>query len=498
MYDKLLAELKRLVEAGKESDFKILLNRNNLSKEEDNIASLLNEAINNYRNSMEYTLMKYKLTSSALNIALWDMDVVSKDVLSPDNKISWSQEFRNMLGFTDENDFPNILSSWSGRLHPKDRDRTFKAFTAHIKDTAGKTPYSIEYRLMMKDGNYRFFHAFGTTLRDEKGKPIRVAGALEDINEKKMLENEIERKNEFNHVLFNAAPAGLTVFDENFNPIDCNNAALQIFACMEKEYFLNNYWEVFSPVYQPDGRRSIEKAAVIKTNAFSTERTNFEWMHRTLNGEQLPVESTLTPFYLNEEKFIISFYYDLRRIKKMEKEIQHLEVEAEKIYYDALTGIYNRRFFDENIVSVIRALSRSGGALGLMMIDIDFFKTYNDTYGHSEGDNCLRIIAETLSKTITRTDDFAVRYGGEEFVVVLPNTNEYGVRLVAEKLLKNIQDLNIPHEKSNVANCVTISIGAITGKPEHNQNAEDYIKRADEMMYISKQNGRNRYTFSYF
>jgi len=88
-----------------------------------------------------------------------------------------------------------------------------------------------------------------------------------------------------------------------------------------------------------------------------------------------------------------------------------------------------------------------------------------------------------------------VRYGGEEFVVVLPNTDEYGARLLSEKLLQNIRDCGIPHEKNDVANCITISIGVISGKPEHTQTGEDYIKRADEMLYMSKQNGRNKYTF---
>ena len=117
------------------------------------------------------------------------------------------------------------------------------------------------------------------------------------------------------------------------------------------------------------------------------------------------------------------------------------------------------------------------------------------TYGHSEGDNYLKIVAETLSKSIARADDFVARYGGEEFAVVLPNTDEHGARTVAEKMLQSICDLNIPHEKSDAANYVTISIGVITGKPEHTQNMENYIKRSDEMLYVSKQSGRNRYTF---
>ncbi|MCL2009473.1 MAG: ATP-binding protein [Synergistaceae bacterium] len=141
----------------------------------------------------EYDIMKYKLTSDALNIALWDMDVVSGDPVNPNNKFVWSQEFRQMLGFSDKNDFPDLLHSWSDRLHPEDSERTLDAFAAHMNDHSGRTPYDIEYRLMMKNGNYRHFRALGATLRGDAGIPVRVAGALMDITEKKQTEEKARR-----------------------------------------------------------------------------------------------------------------------------------------------------------------------------------------------------------------------------------------------------------------------------------------------------------------
>jgi len=176
--------------------------------------------------------------------------------------------------------------------------------------------------------------------------------------------------------------------------------------------------------------------------------------------------------------------------------IRELEIENEKVFFDGLTNIYNRRFFDESITHIIKSLSRSGSTLSLMMIDVDFFKKYNDTYGHSAGDSCLKTVADVLSKNIPRIDDFVARYGGEEFVVVLPNTDENGARNVAERLLINIRKCNILHEKSDAANHVTISIGITTSSVEHTHTADDFIKRADKMLYKSKQNGRDRYTLS--
>ena len=166
-------------------------------------------------------------------------------------------------------------------------------------------------------------------------------------------------------------------------------------------------------------------------------------------------------------------------------------------YYDALTGIYNRRFFDKNVKRIIKSMSRTGGVLSLMMIDVDFFKNYNDTYGHDKGDNCLKIIAQALAQGLSRADDFVARYGGEEFVIVLPNTDENGARSIAAKLLENIRQCNLPHEKSDAGNSVTISIGITTGNVKYMQCGSDYVKQADKMLYISKQSGRNRYTFEH-
>ena len=181
----------------------------------------------------------------------------------------------------------------------------------------------------------------------------------------------------------------------------------------------------------------------------------------------------------------------------MEYRIASMLDDVKKIYYDGLTGIYNRRFFDENLDNLIQSLSRSGSALSLMMIDIDYFKKFNDTYGHSEGDKCLKIVADTLSKSMMRKDDYVARYGGEEFVVVLPNTDEDGARTVAEKLLLNIRNCGIPHEKSEISEYVSVSIGVTTGMADYRQIGDNYIRKADEMLYNSKNSGRNRYTFGY-
>jgi len=167
----------------------------------------------------------------------------------------------------------------------------------------------------------------------------------------------------------------------------------------------------------------------------------------------------------------------------------------DKVHFDALTGIYNRRFMEDSLKRILKSLARSGGTLSVLMMDVDFFKKYNDNYGHSEGDACLIAVAKALSASLSRADDFVARYGGEEFVVVLPDTDESGARVIAGRVLSNVRAQNIQHEKNEAADHVTISIGVTTSGVKQEQSGDDYIKQADKALYMSKQSGRNRYTF---
>ena len=168
---------------------------------------------------------------------------------------------------------------------------------------------------------------------------------------------------------------------------------------------------------------------------------------------------------------------------------------TDKMYHDPLTGIYNRRYLEDSLKRIANSLKRSGDVLSVMMVDIDYFKLYNDTYGHNEGDVCLKKVAETMENTLLRPDDIVARYGGEEFTVILPYTDEKGSRFIADKMLQNIRKLKIPHERSEVSKYVTISIGLTTINAEMSQNGEDYLKRADTALYRAKSNGRNQYVY---
>jgi diguanylate cyclase (GGDEF)-like protein/PAS domain S-box-containing protein len=296
-------------------------------------------------------------------------------------------------------------------------------------------------------------------------------------------------------LMLDATPFGCQIIDHNLTTIDCNEAVVKLFGFGNKQEFIERWLLECSPEYQPDGQRSDEKRFMVMKKAIEEGGCAFEWMHQKPDGTPLPAEITLTRVEYENSFVLLGCTRDLREIKEMAENVLYLKTEAEKIFIDPLTEIYNRRYLDENLKRVISSLSRSDAALSLMMIDIDHFKKYNDTYGHAKGDDCLKTVAATLKNSLTRADDFVVRYGGEEFAVVLPNTDRSGARLIAAKLLKNIQDRAIPHETSDVAAHVTVSIGVTSGAVRHTHSADYWLRLADEMLYKSKQEGRNRYNF---
>lgn len=165
--------------------------------------------------------------------------------------------------------------------------------------------------------------------------------------------------------------------------------------------------------------------------------------------------------------------------------------------YDGLTSIPNRRFFDERLEDEYLRAKRNGLPLGIIMMDIDHFKHFNDNYGHGEGDECLRKVARTISYVLARPADMVARYGGEEFVILLPETDSRGAGIVAEAVRAAVESLGIPHEYSPVADVVTISLGVSNSESQDpSANKTFLLKRADDALYQSKKNGRNRVTIA--
>jgi diguanylate cyclase (GGDEF)-like protein/PAS domain S-box-containing protein len=194
-----------------------------------------------------------------------------------------------------------------------------------------------------------------------------------------------------------------------------------------------------------------------------------------------------------EVEALIGFMFDISERKETEQKLLDLQKELEELSFkDGLTGVPNRRMLDSVLDKEWMSARRDKQPLSILLIDIDFFKQYNDFYGHIVGDDCLKQVAETLSNTATRARDFFARYGGEEFVMVLPETDAEAAQKIAERCQKFIFKLQIPHQQSDVSQLLTISIGTGTIVPTHSHDLRDFIDTVDRALYQAKQQGRNR------
>lgn len=191
----------------------------------------------------------------------------------------------------------------------------------------------------------------------------------------------------------------------------------------------------------------------------------------------------------HRENYLQSCLLELNRLELV-KQAEQMEILSRQ---DALTGLANRRYLDEVIRSEWNRAMRHETSLTVMMLDIDYFKKYNDTLGHLEGDKCLKQIAEGISSVAARSGDLAARYGGEEFFLVFAMTDEQQAITQAERLMQAIAQLALPHPASPVANIVTISVGVATIVPQLKDHLSDFVASADNALYKAKQEGRNQY-----
>ncbi len=174
------------------------------------------------------------------------------------------------------------------------------------------------------------------------------------------------------------------------------------------------------------------------------------------------------------------------------KEFEERNAELERLSsLDGLTGLFNRRYFDDNLVKEWKQAVRNNTELSLLIVDIDYFKNYNDYYGHLAGDDCLRKVAQSLYEALMRPSDIIARYGGEEFTAILPNTGSGGAARVARRMMESVAQLAIEHQASPVADTVTVSIGAASSFSDGKLSATSLLGRADKALYEAKKNGRN-------
>lgn len=260
-----------------------------------------------------------------------------------------------------------------------------------------------------------------------------------------------------------------------------NNAADAVFTG-ERVFLLQHLsGQIAISIDNALGYQSLEDKVAERTGHIETQKAALEEKNSQLQVRNVTIQA------LNER--LQSENWERRvaegQLQQANNELQRL------VMVDGLTHISNRRHFDQCLEIECQRLSRDMTPLALILCDIDYFKSYNDFYGHQAGDDCLKKVAQAIAGALRRPTDLAARYGGEEFAVIMPHTDDYGAIQVADLIRQAVINLQISHEGSQVAEYVTVSIGISTAMPFHTCSPTSLIKTADDALYQVKENGRN-------
>jgi diguanylate cyclase (GGDEF)-like protein/hemerythrin-like metal-binding protein/PAS domain S-box-containing protein len=386
----------------------------------------------------------------------------------------------HVIGATDEEFFDLSISN-----EPRINDR-------RVLDHGEKI--ETEETNITMTGGTRVYWSVKLPLQGPDGSIAGMCGISTDITERKKIEEAMRESEEKHRIMFMDSPdAYLIIRDGVF--VDCNRAS-EAMLRGDRTQIIGLTPDSLSPEFQPDGKKSAQSAEEKINDAFRNGSNTFEWLHRRLDGSDFFVEVTIASMLLEGKQTLFTSWRDITGRKQAEKALEESRCALEALSItDGLTGIANRRRFDEVLNQEYARHARSGAELSLIMLDIDHFKTFNDTYGHVAGDDCLRRIGRVIADCANRLTDLAARYGGEEFAYILPETDRAGAIVIAERIRRGIQVLAIPHRRSDTADCVTASLGVVTLRCTIGGSVFDIVSQADELLYRAKSRGRNRVEF---
>ncbi|HEY0827805.1 MAG TPA: diguanylate cyclase [Bacilli bacterium] len=288
-----------------------------------------------------------------------------------------------------------------------------------------------------------------------------------------------------------SANDAIILMDSNMNIISWNRGAQLIFNYSADEAIGQKISMIIPDHYRKAYHREIESLQQRVNTNTNIKTIELEGLQK--DGHVFPIEISMNDWASGGLLYFSSIIRDITKRREAENRLREANRLLQRLTgIDGLTEIANRRSFDEMYDREWREGARSSSPLSLIMCDIDFFKLYNDTYGHQGGDNCLKQVARSFDTVLKRPKDFAARYGGEEFIVLLPDTDEQGAFLMAQSIMQAIDDLKIPHIKSKASEYVTVSLGVATMIPNPLSQPNILIDYADKSLYKAKLHGRNR------
>lgn len=395
------------------------------------------------------------------HIGHWELDLIK-------NELYWSDEVYRIFGLKPQ-EFGATYEAFLHYIHPDDHELVNQAYAQSIADLS---PYQITHRVVTKNKEIKYVEERCEHII-QNGEVIKSIGTVLDITEKKEQEKKIQ---EYITLIDEEVITSSTDLEGDITYV--SNAFCKISGYNREELIGRNH----NIVRHPDMQESVY------TTMWQTIKSGGVWSGEIKNlkkdGGFYWVEAKISPIY-NVEGTKIG-YTAIRHDITDKKRIELISIT------DGLTGIYNRRHFNHIFDEVINRAKRENRWVNFLIMDIDHFKQYNDTYGHQMGDDVLKKVATALKGSLRRADDYCFRLGGEEFGILFNAKDAELAYSFAETVRSSIEELHIKHEKNTASAYITASMGLIAMPAEKISDMDEVYRKADELLYYAKEHGRNQ------
>lgn len=470
---RLLAESMRLYEAGERTHVSPLLpGSDEISRTAQEFDVMMDridknvEDIENARNILQLSEERWKFAVEGTGDGMWDWDIATGEAL-------FSKRWKQMLGY-DDSEFPNFASAWSDRIHPEDKSHVFSQLNDYLTDVS--THYAVEFRMQRKDGEWIWILARGLVVRrDNDGKPLRMIGSHSDITERKQSEAKIKLAAS----VFTSAREGILITDADGAIVEVNHTFCHITG-YEREEVLGKNPRIFQ-----SGRQLPEFYKAMWRDLLENNYWAGEIWNRRKTNEVYAVLLTISAVKDSASKtqHYVALFTDITPLKEHEEQLEHIA------HYDALTNLPNRVLLADRLQQAVLHAERRNCTLAVIYLDLDGFKSINDTYGHETGDELLITVSKRMKQALREGDTLA-RIGGDEFVAVLIDLEQINdCEPVLNRLLEAASATGIVN---GIELHVSASIG-VTFYPQDYSDADQLMRHADQAMYLAKQAGKNRY-----
>ena len=466
--------------------------------------------------ALEKSEERFKLMAWATKDAIWDWDLLT-------DQIWWGEGLQKIFHY------PSAITEsnaawWLEHIHPEDREKVTRTVDQALQ--GGMEFWSKEYRFQRKDGSYADIMDRSYILRDQSGAAYRMVGAMIDITERKYMESSLIQANEQMRRALNELQqrnretALLNEMGRSLQACQSAGEAYRIVADLTCQVFPQTAGALY--LFNPERTLVSE---VVSWGGLLTDRRRFspDECLSLRSGRTKPLGEAQAGeccIHIGKQGAAASFCLPLQvhgeilgilhlqsrqeeNLEESKRQLAYIIVEQvgmalsnlklrealrEQSIRDPLTGLYNRRYMEEALKQQMSRVTRQLHPLGIIMIDIDHFKRFNDNYGHATGDALLRELAQLLQKRV-RAEDIACRYGGEEFTLIMPDASLETAQQRAEELCAEVRRLRLHGFES--AEMLTLSVG-IAIHPQHGRTIEDVLHAADSALYRAKQEGRDR------